>query len=265
MKLAFIGPIQSLEKCVIRSEGVHMALTPQVLRSKEYALFYLQQHLLGSTIILDNGTFEEGKPRPISELKEAADMVSADIVVAPDYPGEEWEKTYSALGNFALKVSRDILGVPQSLPGDIDGFLKCFEQMDNLKYVTRLGVSILNCPIAFGKWTNAPKDIELNRFAATAFIREHVKPKTKLHYLGLGSRIDFIQYYTEAESLDTSSPIWNPWNGHNYRGGSVIGGKVVDPVDFNAQLPRNAIQWENMHSCINVLKRYARRAEGRIQ
>lgn len=265
MKLAFIGPVQILDTFVSQSEGVQMALAQEVLRRPTYREFYLKRSQAGDVVILDNGTFEFGKPLPIGAILEAADMVEADIVVAPDFPGKDWKRTFDALGEFVIAINnRSVLGIPQSRPGDIDGWLECLRAMDSIPTVVRLGISILSCPIAFGRHTGVPNDIELNRFAATTLLRQAIEKaplRAKLHYLGLGTRVEFIQYYTIADSLDTSSPIWNPWNYCKYTSGSVAGGKTSNKVNFDAILPEGDLRWPAIQNHIDTLKSYARIAD----
>jgi len=80
------------------------ALAHRVLEDKAYREHY-KNRTTGRELILDNSMHELGFPLPTSDLKRAADMVDADIVVAPDRLGEvennrQWfHETYDALSS----------------------------------------------------------------------------------------------------------------------------------------------------------------------
>lgn len=286
MKLALICPTSMLDTFAVQSEGVHLCLVQEALRDDAYAEFYRKRSEAGDTIILDNGTFEQGHPCPDKEILEAVDCAQADIVVAPDYPGEHCSKTFDASAKFADQLlgcsNKDIklMIVPQSRKGDIDNWLGgmlsllCGNSRQDmgplrgyLDSVAMVGVSILSCPNAFGALVG-DNEPEICRFTAFQFLRRALLNRTdinkvvKIHCLGAGSRLDLISYYGMAYSLDTSSPVWHGWHGITYSHGFLPEGKIKKPVNFQAEKP-SEIYHGSIQRNIRALKEAARRAEER--
>ena len=277
MKLCLISPIAGLRKYATQSEGVHLALVHLVEESKEYADFYRERSMMGDRIILDNGAFEFGHPCPTDRLIDAADKIKAHVLVAPDYPGQAWEKTLVSTEDFCNEVRKTpytVMGCPQSVVGDWRGWLESFRQMATIdSKLSHIAVSILATPNAFGGLVGSTKDIELCRLMATVLLKDAMDQRhlnfqgKKLHYLGAGHRLDLLQYYDIADSLDTSSPVWHGWNYIAYSYGYLPEGKIKKPVDFHARLDdtrteSGGAQGTVINSNIADLKAWARKAEG---
>lgn len=237
MKLALISPVSMLDKYASQSDGIHLVLVGMVLSNPVYTAWYRKRSEAGDTIILDNNAYENGEPAPMEKIVEAAKMVGATTVVAPDYPGRSWRKTWQAYQLFKDKLPEPfkVFGCPQSDPGDITGWTDCFNAMAaEPQRLSHLGMSILACPVAFGHWTRTD-DVELNRFAATSHIRYNGLAKDllegagiKIHYLGLGDKhVDLIQHYRDyGDSLDTKGPIKAGLAYRDYENGNLDrGGK----------------------------------------
>jgi len=255
MKLALITPTSALKDFAVQSDGIHLCLVQEVLRDEAYASFYRERSDVGDTIILDNGTFEMGKPAPMEDIIREAEIVDADVVVAPDYPDKPCVDTFKAAIDFSevLPAKYRMMLVPQSLIGDVRDWLDgmeavlCTEQKvtDLLKpiidRIEMVGVSILSCPNAFGPMIGDTEP-EICRFTAFQFLkcvlpwRKGVRP-IKIHCLGGGARLDLIRYYDWAFSMDTSSPVWHGWFGTAYEHGFLPSGKTKTPVNFQAECP----------------------------
>ena len=273
MKLCIIAPTSGLQQFATQSEGVHLALVHLVQKDSDYAHFYRQRSLLGDLIILDNGAFEFGRPCSTKLLLDAADYIKAHVIVAPDWPGEKWQKTMVSTEGFCnalekAKAPYKVMGCPQSVKGDWRGWLKGVTGMARFPKISHIGVSILATPNAFGANVGTFKDIELCRMMANSVLKNAIREKyvklrgKKLHYLGAGHRLDMLQYYDLADSLDTSSPVWHGWQGIRYEFGFLPHGKSQKPVDFAANLPApDAVETINFN--IAELKKWARKAEGR--
>lgn len=270
MKLCLISPVVGLQQYATQSEGVHLALVHLVEESQEYADFYRQQSEKGDVIILDNGAFEFGFPCPTDRLIKAAEKIKAHVLVAPDYPGQAWEKTLISTEDFVNEVRKTpytVMGCPQSLVGDWRGWLESFRQMATIdSKLSHIAVSILATPNAFGDLVGNAKDIELCRLMATVLLKDALKKRhlnfqgKKIHYLGAGHRLDLLQYYDIADSLDTSSPVWHGMNGIRYEYGFLPDGKIKKPVDFLCKDQGGCTQI--IQSNILDLKMWARKAEG---
>jgi len=268
MRLALIAPTSALEEFASQSNGVHLVLAPVALRDVAYRDFYRKRADAGDLIVLDNGAFEFGIPLPVPDILEAARAVSATTVVAPDFPKQNWRITVTAALEFATVLPKryGIFVCPQSEIGDVEGWLDGFEQLRAVPRLTHIGMSILACPNAFCELTGTG-DIELNRLVATAYVKRQILSKhplgaTKIHYLGLGHRLDLIRHYDIASSLDTSSPVWHGWHGISYGYGFLPGGKLALPVDFGAPaLPANDLRRGVIQSNIDTLKKHAADSE----
>ena len=161
-----------------------------------------------------------------------------------------------------------MFGCPQSGIGDIAGWTDAVDAMTRIPNVSHIGISILACPNAFGPLLGNQKDIELCRLLATFHLKSLLKERMldlngkKLHYLGGGHRVDLIQYYDIADSLDTSSPGWHGYQLTKYEHGFLPHGKTKVPVDFNAPFP-DVGQLHAIDYNLRVLKEHARAADER--
>lgn len=82
----------------------------------------------GATIILDNGVVETGAPCPLDDLLEAAGIVEADIVMAPDKLGD-MEGTIELVKQQVPTIAEayDVMLVPQG--GSIGEIKECINWM----------------------------------------------------------------------------------------------------------------------------------------
>lgn len=269
MKLCIISPTSGLQKYATQSEGVHLALIHLVEEDAEYRRFYLERSLAGDKIILDNGAFEFGMPCSPDRMLMAADKIKAHVLVAPDFPGQDYQKTIDSTMAFCEILKHDdyaVMGCPQSEVGDVEGWLKGVDAMTQMDKLSHIGISILATPNAFGPTLGNVKDIELCRLMATFMLKTFLKSGDldlrgkKLHYLGGGHRVDLIQYYDIADSLDTSSPVWHGWNGIAYEHGFLPNGKLKKAVDFSAPLPPQ-IYLDMIDHNLTIIKQHARKAD----
>lgn len=270
MKLCIISPTSGLQEYATQSEGVHLALIHLVETDPVYAQFYLEQSKKGDVVIMDNGAFEFGKPASTDRMLRAAEKIQASVLVAPDYPGQLYQKTIDSTRKFADVVrpmgQYTVMGCPQSVPGDVEGWIEGVDQMSLITGLSHIGVSILATPTAFGPRVGIYNDIELCRLLATFTLKTWIQGGDlelrgkKLHYLGAGHRLDLIQYYDIADSLDTSSPVWHGWNGIGYEHGYLPKGKSKLPVDFDIAAPSEENHCRIQHN-IAVLKAHARASE----
>ena len=232
-----------LQEFASQSDGIHLTLAYMALKDPLYAAWYRARSEEGDTIILDNNAYENREPAPTSELIEAAKRVGATTVVAPDYPGQDWHKTWDAFRRFTneLPAQYKILGIPQSKSGDVEGWSNCWQLMlesgmggEARGRLSHLGMSILAAPCAFHELTGTD-DIELNRLAATVHLRQHSLGKylyeghnIKVHYFGFGERMDVLPCYKGfGDSMDTKGPIKSALNGMSEMSGRMPRGSSV--------------------------------------
>lgn len=273
MKLALITPTAGLEKYATQGD-VHLCLVQEILNDSVYAEFYRHESEIGKLVIMDNGTFEQGFPCDNDAIAEAAARVAAQVVVAPDFPNQPFGKTKDAVLRFAKQFpSLALMVVPQTKAHDPLGFVAAVHEcvwgslhsaLGN--QLRMIGLSILNCPIAFSRLTGTDEP-EINRFVAACFIKDALPDIRKynaplFHFLGAGARLDLIQYHDLAYSLDTSSPVWHGWHGIAYSHGFLPQGKLSNRVDFQAR-SCNSLFDGIIRRNIDVLRNHAAQASKR--
>lgn len=265
MKFGYIAPINYLQY-IPEHADFHLILA-HLLTDIDYVKFYNERYAKGDYILLDNSTFEFGRPIEADELLKLIDDsgININCVVAPDYPGQHQKKTIASAYEFEATLRKlgrdyDVMVVPQSEKGDVLGWFECylkFVQDDRFKII---GMSILGIPNAFYEATGTT-DISHNRIFATSYINRLLPTifSTKWHhYLGLGSNareMQIIKQFRFKElTNDSSSPIWHGCLGIPYdeSGNGLIAGKSKLAVDFhyptggipdNDQIIRSNVDW----------------------
>jgi len=257
----YIAPISYLN-WIPDSATRHLCLA-HLLEDDRYVSFYKKKKEKGDTIIMDNSAFELGAGIDTNALieKVVKSGLIPDYIVAPDYPKEDWKKTYESLISFidVLKNSElsdvKVMGVPQSKYGDVTGFLTSLFLMIENPDVKMIGMSILGIPNAFQEKTGT-SDISFNRIFASNYIKNNTKLLDNLrddlqfHYLGASSIREFIiqRAIGIIDSFDTSSAIWHGINGVKFddTATGLINGKIDLPVDFDIKYNNN----QEMEDCI---------------
>lgn len=244
MKHAYIAPINYLYM-VPEQDDFHLTLA-HLFKDKKYTSFYKQKKERGDFIIMDNGAFEFKRAFSKEYLLETLEKLPfvPDVVVLPDFPFEDYQKTvdsaYESIGFFKQNYSHKIsyMGVPQSVRGDLAGWLKGYKEMCTISEISFIGLSILNIPVAFCEETGTD-DISFNRIYATAYLQNNnlIPPNIKYHCLGLGSsvrEIKYMQNFPFIYSNDSSSAIWHGINGISFDGSAtgLFSGKIKKEVDF---------------------------------
>ena len=124
MKHAFIAPVSYLD-VIPDSSDFHLLLA-HLLDNERYCEYYREKSYRGDTIIIDNGAFEFKRPLPADEYRRLIDLsgIEPDIIVAPDYPFQNWKTTVEATAAFVKTYGRyfdvnktSIMAVPQSEKG----------------------------------------------------------------------------------------------------------------------------------------------------
>ena len=232
---------------------------------------YVEQHLkayqefdeldLPYTKIMDNSGYEfykEYGPGYVfdpGKLLELSNMVKADYIVAPDYPGQDWRKTQDAMNRFYYDIRKfshkyvvpKIFYVPQSAPGDLDGYITAFEKViipnSMVKYI---GVSILAAPIAYGAektpMSFVARTMLMHELHDRGLLDAAKKNGIKIHFLGMldGPReIELVSPFIDyIDSWDSSAAaqqaLVHDANFDNSLTG-IRAGKSPYPVDFELE------------------------------
>lgn len=204
--------------------------------------------------IMDNSGFEfykEHGPGYVfnpEKLLNLAAMVKADYIVLPDYPGENQNKTIEAAIQFAPMFKTAGYGtffVPQSKPGDIEGFIEAFEWAVDSDLVDYIGMSILGVPLAFDVEQGNKLQRYMSRYKMMSLLEErgllHKASYSgkKIHFLGMvdgPNEIELCRRFADyIHTWDTSSAVWAAIEGKQYDNSptGLVDGKIESPVDFN--------------------------------
>lgn len=246
LPFGWIAPTSMLS--FIPEEASFHLILAHLLVDPGYVAFYKQKIERGDTVVLDNSAFEFGRALSAEEIFKLIDDsgIEPTYVVAPDYPGQSWDKTWISTVEFldkceALNKPYKIMAVPQSVKGDFLGWLECYDRMMDEPKIEMIGMSILGIPNAFCSLTGTD-DIAFNRIFAAQYIVANTKhmPGTKWHHflgLGAGPRELIIQQQIGLiDSNDSSSPIWHGHLGIQYDDSQsgLVAGKSRHSVDFDA-------------------------------
>jgi hypothetical protein len=228
------------------SATFHLILA-HLLDNKEYVDFYKEKIKRGDTVILDNSAFEFKRALSTEEILGFIERsgIQPTYVVAPDYPFESWEVTWESTLKFIEEVKGmpyKVMAVPQSVHGDYEGWITCYENMLDNPDIAVIGMSILGIPNAFCSLTGTD-DIAYNRVFATQHLLINGIAARGIkwhHYLGLGNGPRELLLQRQLgliDSNDSSSPIWHGHLGIQLDDSatSLIGGKSKTEVDFLCQ------------------------------
>jgi hypothetical protein len=196
------------------------------------------------TIIMDNGTVENGAPVSLANLLEAASIVEADVVVGPDMIGDfdGTKKLMLEQADFILE-DYDLMLIPQ---GDtLEEVCECVRWMDE-KYHT-----------VGDMWWGIPRWItnEMNsRSGVINYINNYHRAEgnTNIHLLGLSRNLDddiMCAKTLSVRGIDSANPLVAGWQGfslqngiHHDRGAYWESCKEVTPLMLqNVEYVRNAI------------------------
>ena len=233
IKFAFISPIKTMEQAM-KASDIHLALAH--IDDEEY-LDSLVKYKDKKLTILDNGAYENGVPMDKNTLFEVADRIEADIIVAPDYPGQDWRMNVRSQLNFydeAKDRGFDVMFVPQSERGDLSGFIKSYKVFR--EYIDEgdlIGFSILGVPNALNRLPKHFARFELFRI----LLSEGIYPQPKsIHMLGLLNTPYEValckQFEGYINSWDSSQPVWSAYN--DKRIDSIINKSILPKVDFKS-------------------------------
>jgi len=243
VKYGYISPVK-YQHLIPESADFHLILA-HLLDNQEYVDFYKEKIKRGDQVILDNSAFEFKRALSATEILGFIERsgIQPTYVVAPDYPFLDWKETMASTLSFIQQVKDQpykIMAVPQSVKGDVKGWMQCYQGMYDNPNISIIGMSILGIPNAFCSLTGTD-DIAFNRVYATQYILENttVKPGRKWHhYLGLGGgpREILLQRGLELmDSNDSSSPIWHGYLGIKFDDSlwGLKDGKTKREVDFS--------------------------------
>jgi hypothetical protein len=182
---------------------------------------------------------------PATNMLEYARKINADYIVLPDYPNEPHEETIKAAKAMAGIYKSAGFGtffVPQSLEGDLEGYIEAFTWAAASPLIDYIGVSILGVPNAYG----VAKD-KTQRYLSRQHMVKHLHDRgildlaayngKKIHFLGMldgPNEIDLCQFEVVIDTWDSSAAVWAAINGvrFDHTPTGLRHGKVEKEVDF---------------------------------
>lgn len=216
MELSLICPVKHIKHTALFAG--RFCVAPIALKHSEYKTYFANASIDGYKVILDNGIFEDNKVQDEAYINLAR-FIEPRVLILPDTINasakENWKATLSFVDlieteelNNSLKEPVELMHVVQCEKDDDEGFWKTLYLALHSKEIQWIGIcrdAVFN---AFSQYTGTD-DQELNRFYFVAelqknYARDDILGK-KWHFLGIGKRLDLIQYYWFVDAMDTAS------------------------------------------------------------
>jgi len=239
MKHCFIVPEAYINPIGMNSD-MHLVLAHEILKRKTYTARYRalkksKKHF----IILDNGAFELGKPLPTKKLIEAAKIVNADEIVAPDIRGN-LSATLKAVKRFImfLRIYHEkkfsVAGVVQG--SSLDECIKCIAEYQINPNISTVCIPMIDPISDIHSWIKDKNTrIIQNRLYLLKGMSRMFAPKP-VHLLGLRNPIELTlaKQFDFVRSNDSSSAFIHGMNlrlfDNKY---GLIGDKEKKLLDFD--------------------------------
>lgn len=247
MKLSFISPTPYIRTLGAQSD-FNLVLSHLMDRhqSNEYERAILDTNLPS---IIDNGLFENHKPEAVDSVISKGLRIGATHFFAPDYLYDS-DRTLEGLRNaiyiWKQRGADKHIKVAAVVQADTEeSWLEMYDKLQLMDEVDLIGLSILSIPRCFGNqkptkkepYQHKDSEITPSRIKLLKKLLERGGNNKKCHLLGLGDSYEDVIFAAKncpfVVSNDTSSPIWNAFQGKKILSdGSIEGGKTDVKVDF---------------------------------
>lgn len=215
MELSLITPVKHIEWAKLLPG--RFCIAPVALKHTEYERYFINASHQGYKVILDNGVFESDKVQD-QEYLELARTIKPRVLVAPDTINASTSENYEAALKFidlvkveelnaSLREPIELMFVPQCKKGDTGGFWEVISDAMMNEDIHWIGICRDAVYNAFSQYTHT-EDQELNRFFFAVLLQKEYcvnLERVKWHFLGMGNRIDLLQYYWFVDTMDTAS------------------------------------------------------------
>lgn len=181
----------------------HLILAHEVVKDKEYAEYYSN---LGKehTIILDNGTVENGSVQ-VGLVEEALKILNRKVIcVAPDFLGDK-DNTLEASTEFLKKSNLpndEVMIVPQGK--DWKEWVECFEAFDEIGGFRWVGLPRIAEDFG-GRSLIHQRAVQIHR------LRHGMNESLRFHLLGIQHTIDEVEWAKHfgrsLVGVDSSAPL----------------------------------------------------------
>jgi len=246
MLVAVIAPYNHLT--LSKYGGLQFLLAHKILENDEYADFYAR---MDTYKMMDNGAFELGTSLPIDKVLEAAELVGANEIIAPDKPDDP-DESYEMTKQFIEEmVDADLMGMYKihAVPHgpDTESYLENFRKIVKLSPDV-IGFSILD----LWKWNPRLRPYVIR---ALDWFGE-LKASIEYHLLGLDDPLELLLYEgLPIRSVDTSLPITCAVWGDELSYGSRI--RVTDNAQLSTDQLNLAVQ--NIATLLDTAVDFGRR------
>ena len=260
MELALIMPPKLLEYTNLLPGRFCIATV--AMRDAVYREYFTK----AKNVTLDNGVFE-GEVTTPAALVELAKTIQPEVIICPDTIGGDAAKNFADALDFRTYAEGqglkcEFMFVPQTKRGKWVEFEHAMQAAAERGFEW-LGICRDAVYNAYGQFTNT-KDQELNRFHFCAAILQDGLPQAlnvKWHFLGVGERLDLLQYYWFVDRMDTASLFWQAtWN-HSVDTTGRLTTLIKRPKDYFTRDYPPAGHWYNdlKRNCTAALQ-YAQKA-----
>jgi len=269
-EFAHITPTHYLD-IFAKNRPFHLTLAHLIEQDSTYAQWYRTN--IGDAInIMDNSAFEmykQGRDMyPADKLIEMADLVQADYIVMPDYPGQDGALTRHAAEHYADKIKLSGYGtfyVPQSKIGDVEGLVEEFRWAAQSDLVDYIGVSILAVPNAYG----VEKNNKLQRYLSRYHLMKRLQEEGILATIKTNNEVDLVlrDFGPIIDTWDSSAAVWAGMCDIEFDDSptGLINGKNEIEVDFDykdAEIKQIAKALHNVNYIDNMVTKWNRHYDG---
>lgn len=248
MKICHIIPADYIEICN-KNSFMHLLITQEVLRNKNYQKNYLERSLKGDFIIIDTGSFEYKNPAPLDDTIKAYELIQASELILPDchLDGKVTiERVLDALEELENKAYRpkSLMTVPQGKTEE--EYMKCISLLLQISEINTIGFSYEPIGEAF-KHFDLPQF--LLRPTIISYINDHFDLRNSgknFHCLGIGGHpmeIMFLKLFGYIRSVDSSTAFACAMKGIDI--GKILPAQYIKPERindyFNAQVSEDIV------------------------
>lgn len=247
MELSLICPVKHIEHTALLAG--RFCIAPIALKHKSYKSYFVNAALDDYNVILDNGVFESHKVKDVDYINLAR-HIQPRVLIAPDIINAGARENLDASDKFAelviteglndsLKDPVELMHVVQCEKDDDDGFWKVIGDIlveDTYQWIGICRDAVCN---AFSQFTHT-EDQELNRFFFAACLMSAFPGKEglalslgkKWHFLGMGNRLDLLQYYWFVDAMDTASLFYQATLRNRVTPEGILPGELKRPKDY---------------------------------
>lgn len=253
MDLAFELPIKHLKELGAHND-YHFTLA-HLIGNEEYLTHYRESN---NYTICDNSAFELNTPLSAPEVVNAASLLRAQEIIAPDSFGSG-KGTIQATTDFIKYLDGEgylgkfrIMGVVQG--ANVPDWINCLLHMRDNKHIDVIGFSYVGCKHFASDLANA-------RIGAVnvAVHENHGNLKKPIHLLGMGSNPTELlaqRNVPTIRSCDTSLPVVQGlYKNKLHPSTGLVGPKLSRPDDyFNTTADKE--QMDSIVHNINIMKQW---------